>query len=492
METRENQTRPWHITILAVGGLLGAIIIAGLVGLWLNHRVWQASDEGLRYDVELEDHGDDLRTAVLDVRHYHRNLFFQVQTEAGITRGGTADFEQAYELLHQEIDELEELGVRDPETPQPEDFRRMAEGYYADFRPAIDRAESDPEGFNEASDQGLVRIDQMEAAAQEVDKLGERLSANSFQRVEQTATTSRYILFAVIGGLLLAGAVLAYLAVRVVSELRRLYANQQAAAEKLAEASQAKTDFLADVSHELRTPLTVLRGNAEVGLALSKGNSDHAEILEEIVEESGKMSRMVEDLLFLARSDSASLPLAFQRADAELFLAEVAGRAEILARERGAKLETRLRGTGQLRLDPTRMEQAILILVDNAAKYGAPEGGRITLASASGSGELYIEVEDRGPGIPEKELPRVFERFYRVDKARSRKEGGTGLGLSIAQTIVQAHGGRIEAKSLAGEGTRMAIYLPLLPGSPRERVFSGEPGRGAQAVIGFGRRDDHK
>jgi signal transduction histidine kinase len=269
------------------------------------------------------------------------------------------------------------------------------------------------------------------------------------------------VLFAVIGGLLLVGVMLAYAAVRVVNELRRLYAEQQAAAQMLAEASRAKTDFLADASHELRTPLTVLRGNAEVGLALD-GTGDQKEILEDIVKESGKMTRMVEDLLFLARSDSASLPLEMEPVPVVPFLTELGVRAAALARERGAKLETDLSGAGVLEMDQGRVEQAVLILVDNAAKYGPP-GGKVSLSSETRSGELRVTVADEGPGIPEEELTRVFERFYRMDKTRSRRLGGSGLGLPIANTIVETHGGRIEAESRVGIGTSMSIHLPLIP-----------------------------
>lgn len=178
---------------------------------------------------------------------------------------------------------------------------------------------------------------------------------------------------------------------------------------------------------------------------------------------------MVEDLLLLARSDSASLPLETEALDAELFLVEVAERADALAKQRGATLEARLGGEGQLLLDLARMEQAVLVLVDNAAKYGAP-GGEITLSSDAAGGRLVIEVSDRGPGIPEEHRDRVFERFYRVDKARSRKQGGSGLGLPIAKTIVEAHGGRIEARERDGGGTRMRITLPLRPEQGAEEI----------------------
>jgi PAS domain S-box-containing protein len=231
--------------------------------------------------------------------------------------------------------------------------------------------------------------------------------------------------------------------------------------EALAEAARAKTEFLAEVSHELRTPLTVVRGNAEVGLELERGCA-HEEILEEIVKESATMSRMVEDLLFLARSDSLSPPFELQPVAVEPFLAGLAKGAEALLGEHGALLETDLAGTGRVRMDPARVKQAVLALLDNAAKYG-PKGGRVSLRSATPDGQLCVEVEDHGPGISSEHLPHVFERFYRVDDAG---EPGSGLGLSIAKSIAEAHGGRIEAVSRPGEGTMMKLHLPLLASLP--------------------------
>lgn len=446
--------QPWRTTVAAVGGLLVAITIAGLVGLLLIRSVGNVNDE-LSYDVDLEDEGDDLRAAVLDMRHYHRNIYFE-----GPSRNRIEEFEHAYARLEEEMDELEALGVRDSDAPQPEEIRAIAEEYYGDFRTAIRHYEEDRTAFEVASDRGLVRIDEMSQAAEELDELGERLSEASLAKVDRATTTATVVLLAVVFGLLLVGAGLAYASVRVVNELRRLYAEQQETAEKLAAANRAKTDFIADVSHELRTPLTVLRGNAQVGLALGV-DREHAEILGEIVTESKRMSRMVEDLLFLAKSDAASVPLTFEMVAVEPFLAELAGRAQVLARERGASLETELEGEGLVRIDPQRIEQSVLILVDNAAKYGR-SGRKVTLAASVRSGQLRIEVKDQGPGIPREMLPRVFERFYRLDKARSRKLGGAGLGLPIAKAIIEAHAGHIEAVSRPGEGTRMSLCLPLL------------------------------
>ncbi len=261
--------QPWRITIAAVGGLLVAILIAGVVGFLLNRNVERVTDEALRYDVQLEDEGDDLRAAVLDLRHYHRNITF-----GGPSRGGIEDFEEAYAQLEEEIRELEGIGVRDPDAPQPDEIRRMAQEYYEDFRAAVGLYEEDRTAFEEASDRGLVRIDEMAHAGEQLDELGEQLSEESLGKVERATRTARVVLLAAIFGLLLVGAGLAFVTVRVVNELRRLYAEQQETTEKLAGANKAKTDFIADVSHELRTPLTVVRGNAQVGLALGKDPDD--------------------------------------------------------------------------------------------------------------------------------------------------------------------------------------------------------------------------
>lgn len=230
------------------------------------------------------------------------------------------------------------------------------------------------------------------------------------------------------------------------------------AEEALARVLRTRTDFMADVSHELRTPLTVIRGNAEVGLQRASDRV-HREILEEILQEAERMTRMVEDLLLLARSDSGSLPLTFEPVPVTTLLRRLARRADALARERGASLRTALTGEGRLRCDVERIEQAVLVLVDNAAKYG-PSEGEISLSSRTRQDELLIEVADRGPGIREEELPRIFERFYRGESPPEQR--GSGLGLPIARTIVEAHGGHIEAVSRVGEGTRVSIHLPLL------------------------------
>ncbi len=450
---------PWRVTIAAVGGLLVAIIAVGVVGLLVNRDIKSVTDDALRHDVEIEDDGDDIRAAVLDLRHYQRNIYFE-----GPSRAQIANLEGAQRALLHEISEFESPGVRGYNVAQPQELRTITEEYYTGFRSATAEYQRTGEqaAFDEANDLGLRRIAALEQDAAEIDELGENLTEDSVAGVDQAATSAALVLLTVIGGLFLAGVVLSYAAVRVVQELRA--------------ASRAKTDFLADASHELRTPLTVLRGNAQIGLSLD-GNGHQKEIFSDIVEESSRMARIVEDLLFLARSDSDSLPLEMKPIPVAALLLDLEKRTRDLARERGALLETELSGEGEASLDQSRVEQALIILVDNAAKYGPPEGV-ITLSSETRAGKLHITVADRGAGIPEEELSRVFERFYRLDKTRSRKLGGSGLGLPIARTIIEGHGGRIEAKNRADGGTAMSIHLPLIPGGKQsEPASSGTPAR---------------
>ena len=347
--------QPWRITVAAVAGLLVAIIVAGLIGFWQTRSIESVADEAFGY-VELEDEGDDIRAAVLDVRHYHRNLYFPALDSGRLTSDGMADYRAARERFYQEIDELEggrRLHRGRPATGGlPALGGRVLHGFRA-VRPTDD---PDRAAFDPASERGLEQIGRMEQAAEELDGLGEDLTDDSLQRVDRAATTSVVVLLAAIFGLLLVAVALAYSAVRVVNELRRLYAEQQEASEKLAEASRAKTDFLADVSHELRTPLTVLRGNAQVGLALG-ADGEQEQLLHEVVEESRRMSRLVDDLLFLARSDSTSPSMKPETVPVAPFVSEIAGRAEMLAREHAATLEEDLRAEGALHADPARLDR---------------------------------------------------------------------------------------------------------------------------------------
>lgn len=432
----------------ALGGLLVVIATVGLVGLGLNSQVRRITDQALSYDIELEDRSDDFRVAVLDMRHYHRNIAF-----VGPTRRGLVDYDAAYLQLQAQIGRLEEIGMADANVTSPEALREIVETYYEAFRPAIELYNSDRQAFALASDAGLERIAELEGLARELDQLGEQRAADALRRVEAAENSARVVLLTVLFGLGLVGAGLVYL-ITVNNQ------EKQRAAAELSRALQLRNRFIADASHELRTPLTVLRANAEIGLQLEQG-CVHIELLEEIVAESERMTRLVEDLLFLARSDSDAVPLEMEMVDVETFFAQVGHRARSLAQQREVKVALELAAEGAIFADRTRIEQLVLILVDNAIKYGASDRP-VTLRTRSRFGELVVEVVDHGAGIAASELSLIFERFYRADKARSRSLGGTGLGLSIARSIVEGHEGRIVAESVVGKGTTIRFFLPLV------------------------------
>ena len=233
--------------------------------------------------------------------------------------------------------------------------------------------------------------------------------------------------------------------------------------ERLEKLFNAQRRFLADVSHELRTPLTTIRGN--VDLMRRMGEADPTS-LDAIQSEAERMSRLVGDLLLLAQADSGNLPLARRPVELDTLLLEVCSEVQVLAGSVAV-------GIGEIDQavvtgDRDRLKQVILNLVSNALKF-TPDGGRVTMGLARAAGEwARLTVTDTGVGIPPQELPHLFERFYRVDKARSRALGGAGLGLSIAQRIVHLHGGRIEAASegAPGRGSTFSVWLPLASPGP--------------------------
>lgn len=218
--------------------------------------------------------------------------------------------------------------------------------------------------------------------------------------------------------------------------------------------------FTADASHELRTPLAVIRAETEAALGRA-GEEEVQQMLGSALEECSRLSRLTDQLLTLARQDAGLLEqrsdpvnLAYLAASVLETLRPLAeAKALVLAVEPGARMEeTVIRG------DPDRLRQVLLNVLDNSLKHTAT--GSVTLRLKSVEKEVIIEVRDTGEGIPPEHLPHVFERFYRVDKARTREQGGTGLGLSIAKSIIDAHGGRIDLHSTPPQGTTCVITLP--------------------------------
>ncbi|GEM_PF-598642 len=228
--------------------------------------------------------------------------------------------------------------------------------------------------------------------------------------------------------------------------------------ERLENLFNTQQRFLADVSHELRTPLTVIKGN--VALMRKMGTAD-PELLEGIEEETDRLTRLVVNLLLEAQAESGKLPLHFAPVELDTLLLEVFKEMRVLARDR---VHIKITEIDQVVVngDRDRLEQVLINLVSNAIKY-TPAGGDVFLSLAKVGENARIIVRDTGIGIPPKDLPHIFERFYRAEKSRSRSmDGGFGLGLSISQWIVNHHGGHIEVDSVEGKGTTFVIYLPLL------------------------------
>jgi signal transduction histidine kinase len=227
----------------------------------------------------------------------------------------------------------------------------------------------------------------------------------------------------------------------------------------LEQAYAAQQRFVSDASHELRAPLTAIQGNLE--LLEDRPNlatSDRQEAVGEAAREARRMSTLVADLLALARAD-AGVSVRRERVELDRVLLETMGEARHLAR--GQRLEVGALEPAIINGDTDRLKQLLLILIDNALKY-TPAVGQITLGLRHRDAIVEIAVEDTGIGIPEADLPHVFERFYRADPARSRDPGGTGLGLSIAQWIAHQHDGDIRLSSRVGSGTTAIVRLPAV------------------------------
>lgn len=230
---------------------------------------------------------------------------------------------------------------------------------------------------------------------------------------------------------------------------------------RLKELERLRTEFVANVSHELKTPLTSIVGFVET---LKEGAVEDEEnrlkFLEIIDEQSHKLHRLIEDLLFLSRVESGQTELQLQKVEFQNLLLPLLRTFEKSLSKRGIRVHKQIMPENFfLEADPKLLEQVMTNLIDNAIKYNK-DGGEITIRAYAAHPNLYIEVRDTGIGIPEGDLPRIFERFYRVDKSRARESGGSGLGLAIVKHILERHGGTIYASSKPGEGSIFTMQLP--------------------------------
>jgi two-component system, OmpR family, heavy metal sensor histidine kinase CusS len=235
--------------------------------------------------------------------------------------------------------------------------------------------------------------------------------------------------------------------------------------DRLEESFERVSRFSADIAHDLRTPVNNIRGEAEVALARARTVEEYRDVLGSCLEESVRLSDLISDLLFLARAESPLTHLRRERVNVAELLDGVREYYEASAEDGGISLITAIGPEPVIaELDRTLVQRAVGNLVSNAVAH-TPSGGSVVLRTHLGAGDegstLRIEVSDTGEGIPAEALPKVFDRFYRVDTSRSQASGGTGLGLAIVQSIMLLHGGNVEIASQLGQGTRVTLRLPV-------------------------------
>jgi heavy metal sensor kinase len=218
--------------------------------------------------------------------------------------------------------------------------------------------------------------------------------------------------------------------------------------------------FSADASHELRTPLTVIRGEIELALRSKKTPEEYRRVLESTLEEILRLTSIINNLLTLAKAEQGLTKADFSEVDLKDLVEELYEDSAILAEGKNIAVTLKTNAPITIVGDRTRLRQLFLNLIDNAIKY-TPEGGAVTLAMEQQNGSAVFRVEDTGIGIPQEDIGKIFDRFYRVDKARSRELGGTGLGLSIAKWIAELHRGTISVSSEPQKGSVFTVQLPI-------------------------------
>jgi heavy metal sensor kinase len=230
--------------------------------------------------------------------------------------------------------------------------------------------------------------------------------------------------------------------------------------------------FTADASHELRTPLTAIRSVGEVGLRGHRDDHAYRDIIGSMLEEADRLTRLVDTLLLLSRADAGAIRLHLERVDLRALADEATVQLEVLAEEKRQVLSVEASARIEVIADPIILRQALLNLLDNAIKH-SPDGGHIRVLVGQRAGIPLIEVVDNGPGIAPEHREAIFQRFYRVDPARSRNAGGAGLGLCIARWAVELHGGRIELESEEGKGSTFRIVCAASPQEASTGPHSG-------------------
>jgi two-component system, OmpR family, phosphate regulon sensor histidine kinase PhoR len=232
---------------------------------------------------------------------------------------------------------------------------------------------------------------------------------------------------------------------------------------ELRRADQIRRDFVANVSHELRTPLTAIRGYAEALAEEGASAEDQRRFLDVILRHTLRMERLVKDLLKLARLDAGQETIERAASHTETLVRAVVNDLGPTLGERNQRVEIHVAPKAEtIQGDPAKLHDVLSNLVANASTY-SPAGSEITIEASSAHGRMFLSVADQGPGVPDEDLVRIFERFYRVEKSRARDPGGTGLGLAIVKHLVELHGGHVRAANRPEGGAQFTIELPMTP-----------------------------
>ena len=255
---------------------------------------------------------------------------------------------------------------------------------------------------------------------------------------------------------------------RTGDELERLSSALNNMITRLDEAFQHNRRFMADASHELRTPLTIIRGELEAVVQRAGLSPNLRDTIGNVLEEVERLAKIVESLFALAKLEAGEAQAKWARFDLAKLATSTAEQMCLLAEDKGISISCDAPTPVPVEGDSARLKQVVVNLLDNAIKY-TPQGGAVRLSVGEASSKAVLEVTDNGIGIPPNEQPHVFERFFRVDKARSRDLGGAGLGLAIVKSICTAHGGQVAVQSSGGHGSRFTIELPLA------RAGNGKP-----------------
>jgi len=244
-------------------------------------------------------------------------------------------------------------------------------------------------------------------------------------------------------------------------ELQRLSETLNGMLDRLEAAFKKIAQFTADASHELRTPVAVMRTRAELSLRKARSAEEYRDVIAEVLAELEKTSGLIEQLMYLARADSGAETLDFHPTNVAEVLREACHQGSALAEAKQIGFQEQISGDLMwIQGDATSLRRLFLILIDNAVKY-TPANGRVEVSLQRNNGYAVAQVRDTGIGIAESDLPNLFERFYRADKARTRELGGVGLGLSIGRWITEVHAGTIEVQSTPGRGSIFQIRLPI-------------------------------